>query len=57
MGVPASEVGYAAAMPRREDHEFHKDMWWHWGGKDPWRMNALFRPKRLYLLVQLHTIT
>jgi hypothetical protein len=17
-------------MPRREDHEVHKDMWWHW---------------------------
>ena len=24
MGVPASEVGYAPAMPRREDHEVHK---------------------------------
>ena len=31
MGVPNSEVGYTAAMPRREDHEVHKDMWWHWG--------------------------
>ena len=30
MGVPTSEVGYTAAMPRREDHEVHKDMWWHW---------------------------
>jgi len=20
-------------MPRREDHEVHKDMWWHWGKK------------------------
>jgi len=29
MGVPASEVGYTPAMPRREDHEVHKDMWWH----------------------------
>jgi hypothetical protein len=28
MGVPTSEVGCTAAMPRREDHE---DMWWHWG--------------------------
>jgi hypothetical protein len=28
MGVPASEVGYTTAMPRREDHEVHKDMWW-----------------------------
>ena len=27
MGVPNSEVGYASAMPRREDHEIHKDMW------------------------------
>jgi len=33
MGVPTSEVGYTAAMPRREDHEVHKDMWWHWGKK------------------------
>jgi len=24
MGVPASEVGYTPAMPRREDHEVHK---------------------------------
>jgi hypothetical protein len=30
MGVPTSEVGYTAAMARREDHEVHKDMWWHW---------------------------
>jgi hypothetical protein len=27
MGVPTSEVGYTIAMPRREDHEVHKDMW------------------------------
>ena len=27
MGVPTSEVGYTAAMPRREDHEVHKGMW------------------------------
>jgi hypothetical protein len=30
MGVPTSEVGYTTAMPRREDHEVHKDMCWHW---------------------------
>jgi len=24
MGVPNSEVGYASAMPRREDHEVRK---------------------------------
>jgi hypothetical protein len=29
MGVPASEVGYTAAMPRMEDHEVHMDMWWY----------------------------
>jgi len=29
MGVPTPEVGYTA-MPRREDHEVHKDMWGHW---------------------------
>ena len=33
MGVPTSEFGYTAAMPRREDHEVHKDMWWHWTKK------------------------
>ena len=32
MGVLTSEVGYPPVMPRREDHEVHKDMWWHWGG-------------------------
>jgi len=31
MGVPNSEVGYTSAMPRREGHEVHKDMWGHWG--------------------------
>jgi len=34
MGVPTSEVGYTPDMPRRKDHEVHKDMWWgHWGEK------------------------
>jgi len=32
MGVLTSEVGYISAMPRREDHEVHKDMWGHWRG-------------------------
>jgi len=27
MGIPTSEVGYASAMPRREDHDIHKDIW------------------------------
>jgi len=26
MGVPTSEVGYTAAMPRREDHEGPKEI-------------------------------
>ena len=30
MGVPISEVGYNPVMTRREDHEVHKGMWWHW---------------------------
>jgi len=31
MDVPTSEFGYTPAMPRREDHEVHKDTWWgHW---------------------------
>jgi len=29
---PTLEVGYTSAMPRREDHEVHKDMWGIWGG-------------------------
>ena len=33
MGVPTSEVGYTPALPRREDHEVRKDMWWHWTKK------------------------
>jgi len=33
MGVLNSEVGYTSAMPRREDHEVHKDMW---GGGGHW---------------------
>ena len=34
MCVPTSEVGYTSAMPRREDHEVHKDMWGgHWREK------------------------
>jgi len=33
MGVPPSAVGYTAAMPRREDHAVHKDMWWDWTKK------------------------
>ena len=34
MGVPVSEVGYTPVMPRREDHEVHKDMWCHWTKKN-----------------------
>jgi len=30
MGVPTSEVGYTIATTRREDHEVHKNRWWHW---------------------------
>jgi hypothetical protein len=42
MGVPTSEVGYTAAMPRREDHEVHKDMWWgHWGKKTNKQTNII----------------
>ena len=33
MGVPTSEVGYTPAIPRKEDHEVHKDMWFHWTHK------------------------
>jgi hypothetical protein len=50
MGVPTSEVGYTTAMPRREDYEVHKDMWWQWGKKrkkigyaQPQNFNPYFR--------------
>jgi len=39
MGVPTAEVGYSPAMPRREDHEIHKDMWWHWKERKKEREN------------------
>jgi hypothetical protein len=45
MGVPTSEVGYTTAMPRREDHEVHKDMWWYW-----------IKKKLLLYFVSLHEI-
>ena len=32
MGAPTSEVGYTIATTRRENHEVHKNRWWHWGG-------------------------
>jgi len=37
MGVPTSEVGYTSAMPRREGHEVHKDMWGIGGEKNKWQ--------------------
>jgi len=44
MGLPTSEVSYTPAMPRREDHEVHKDMWWHWTKK------KIYRPAQVRLL-------
>jgi len=45
MGVPTSEVGYTSAMPKREDHEVHKDMWGGAIGK-----NYIIKPEcRIYL--------
>ena len=38
MGVPTSEVGYTSAMPRREDHEVHKDMWGIGEKKNCWHI-------------------
>jgi len=40
MGVPNSEVGYTSAMPRREDHEVHKDIWGHWGKENKYEMTG-----------------
>ena len=57
MGIPTSEVGYTSAMPRREDHEVHKDMWGHWEKKKLFDAHSInyysgnmFRP----MLVTLH---
>jgi hypothetical protein len=41
MGDPTSEVGHTAAMPRREDHEVHKDMWWHWEKEKHFARNGI----------------
>jgi hypothetical protein len=55
MGVPTSEVGYTAAMSRREDNEVHKDMWWHWTNKNyflnlgaRWKWVVNVTPRPLY---------
>ena len=35
MSFPSLEVGYTAAMSRKEDHEVRKDVWWgHWTTKN-----------------------
>ena len=43
MGVPTSEVGYTAAMPRREDHKGH--------------VVALDQKKNLWCLIPSHYLT
>ena len=48
MGVPTSEVGYTAAMLRREDHEVHKDMW---GGGIGGKKKHYYREDKKYLLL------
>ena len=53
MGVPTSEVGYTSAMPRREDHEVHKDMWGIGGGKKKNLAPACFDPKIIFREVPL----
>jgi len=50
MGVPTSEVGYTSAMPRREDHEVHNDMWGHGGGGTFGTKNPVKLDDRLYTL-------
>jgi len=47
MGVPTSEVGYAPAMLRREDHEVHKDVWWHWEKKNSYSVENCVNKKIL----------
>jgi len=44
MRVPTSEVSYTPAMPRREDHEVHKDMW----GIGPKKKK---KPKKMHTIV------
>jgi len=55
MGVPTSEVGYTAAMLRREDHEVHKDMWRHWTQKIYILFTIYAYLKRLTMLTQSAT--
>jgi len=33
MSIRTSDVGYTSAMPRREDHKVHMDMWGIWEGR------------------------
>ena len=47
MGLPNSEVGYTIATTRRENHEVHKNRWWHWEKKK--------KITNLLLLSHLHT--
>jgi len=52
MGVPPSEVGYTSAMPRREDHEVHKDMW---GIGRKGEKNAVLRVQNCFFYIFLRT--
>jgi len=54
MDVPTSVVGYTPAMPRTEDHEVHKDMWWHWTEK---KLKHSARSRNLEYLIQKVTQT
>jgi len=47
MDVPTLEVGYTPAMPRREDHEVHKDMWGYWTKKIEITSRKLYFHKNL----------
>jgi len=53
MGVPTSEVGYTPAMPRRGDHEVHKDMWWHWTPPPSKKTLNLSQPQNLVVFLGL----
>jgi len=57
MGVATPEVGYTPAMPRREDHEVHKDMWGHWTKKKNLVYRDRFAPNQKRNNLRLHRET
>jgi len=57
MGVPTSKIGYTPAMPRREDHEVHKDMWGIGGKKVFPHVEVISSPSSKWRLFKVFEFT